>query len=86
MYGFTGATVGQLPCLPIASSVTSYGKNSYSFNTFKREFERWNDNLATLHFNFLGRQLLEKTKEFVESNYNIAHGYKYDSQVVSICD
>ena len=26
MYGFTGAGVGQLPCLPIASSVTSYGR------------------------------------------------------------
>ena len=29
-----------------------------------------------------GRQLLEKTKEFVENNYNIAHGYKYDAEVV----
>ena len=27
VYGFTGANVGQLPCLPIASSVTSYGRN-----------------------------------------------------------
>ena len=26
MYGFTGATVGQLPCLAISSSVTSYGR------------------------------------------------------------
>lgn len=26
VYGFTGATVGQLPCVPIASSVTSYGR------------------------------------------------------------
>lgn len=26
MYGFTGAVVGHLPCLPIASSVTSYGR------------------------------------------------------------
>jgi DNA polymerase elongation subunit (family B) len=26
VYGFTGATVGQLPCLPIASSVTAYGR------------------------------------------------------------
>jgi DNA polymerase delta subunit 1 len=26
VYGFTGAAVGQLPCLPIASSVTSYGR------------------------------------------------------------
>jgi DNA polymerase delta subunit 1 len=27
VYGFTGANVGQLPCLPIAASVTSYGRN-----------------------------------------------------------
>lgn len=26
VYGFTGATVGQLPCIPISSSVTSYGR------------------------------------------------------------
>ena len=53
VYGFTGASVGQLPCLPIASSTTSYG-----------------------------RQLLEKTKEFVEKKYTIANGYKHDAQVV----
>ena len=27
VYGFTGATVGQLPCVPIAASTTSYGRN-----------------------------------------------------------
>lgn len=53
VYGFTGATVGQLPCVPIASSVTSYG-----------------------------RQLLERTKEFVETKYTIANGYTHDAQVV----
>lgn len=26
VYGFTGATVGQLPCLEISASVTSYGR------------------------------------------------------------
>jgi DNA polymerase delta subunit 1 len=53
VYGFTGATVGQLPCLAIASSVTSYG-----------------------------RQLLEKTREFVEEKYTKANGYEHDAQVV----
>jgi DNA polymerase delta subunit 1 len=53
VYGFTGAAVGQLPCLPIASAVTSYG-----------------------------RFLLERTKEFVEDKFTIAHGYKHDAQVV----
>jgi DNA polymerase delta subunit 1 len=27
VYGFTGAAVGQLPCLPIAAAVTSYGRH-----------------------------------------------------------
>ncbi|KAI2514140.1 DNA polymerase family B [Fragilaria crotonensis] len=53
VYGFTGATVGQLPCVPIAASVTSYG-----------------------------RQLLEKTKEFVETQFTIANGYEHNAQVV----
>ncbi len=26
VYGFTGANVGQLPCLPIAATVTAYGR------------------------------------------------------------
>jgi DNA polymerase delta subunit 1 len=26
VYGFTGAAVGQLPCVPIAASVTAYGR------------------------------------------------------------
>jgi DNA polymerase delta subunit 1 len=26
VYGFTGALVGQLPCLQISSSVTGYGR------------------------------------------------------------
>lgn len=42
-----------MPCVPIASSVTSYG-----------------------------RYLLEKTKEYVEKNYTVANGYKYDAEVV----
>ena len=53
VYGFTGATVGQLPCVPIAASVTSYG-----------------------------RQLLEKTKEFVETQFTIANGYSHNARVI----
>ncbi len=35
VYGFTGATVGQLPCIAIASSVTAYGRNLlYETRTF----------------------------------------------------
>ena len=53
VYGFTGATVGQLPCLAIASSTTSYG-----------------------------RQLLMRTKEYVQSHYTVENGYPADADVV----
>jgi DNA polymerase delta subunit 1 len=53
VYGFTGANVGQLPCLPIAATVTAYG-----------------------------RQLLLKTREFVETHYTKANGFEHDAEVV----
>ncbi|KAI9733358.1 MAG: DNA-directed DNA polymerase delta [Cirrosporium novae-zelandiae] len=53
VYGITGATVGKLPCLAIASSTTSYG-----------------------------RQMIEKTREEVQSKYCIANGYSHDAQVI----
>jgi DNA polymerase delta subunit 1 len=53
VYGLTGATVGKLPCLAVASSTTAYG-----------------------------RQMIEKTKEEVESRYTIANGYTHDAQVI----
>lgn len=53
VYGFTGAAVGQLPCLPIASTVTAYG-----------------------------RELLLKTKSYVEETYTVANGHAADAIVV----
>lgn len=53
VYGFTGATVGKLPCLAISSSVTAYG-----------------------------RQMIELTKQVVESEYCIKNGHEYDAKVV----
>lgn len=53
VYGFTGATVGKLPCLPISTSTTAYG-----------------------------RQMIETTKQEVESFYNKANGYEYDAEVI----
>ncbi|KAH7292764.1 hypothetical protein KP509_29G084300 [Ceratopteris richardii] len=41
VYGFTGATVGQLPCLEISSSVTSYGRQMIE-HTKKLVEERYN--------------------------------------------
>ena len=41
VYGFTGAVVGQLPCLEISSSVTAYG----------RDMIKHTENMVTQHFN-----------------------------------
>jgi DNA polymerase delta subunit 1 len=53
VYGFTGVSNGILPCVQIAATVTSYG-----------------------------RQLLERTKAFVEENFTVANGYAHDAQVI----
>ncbi|EGD74190.1 polymerase [Salpingoeca rosetta] len=53
VYGFTGATVGKLPCLAISSSVTAFG-----------------------------REMIEATKQHVESRYNVKNGYKHDAVVI----
>ena len=36
VYGFTGAQIGQLPCLEISSSVTSFGREM--INTTKEKY------------------------------------------------
>lgn len=53
VYGFTGATIGKLPCLAISSSVTAYG-----------------------------RQMIEQTKQVVESEYSVANGREHDAKVI----
>lgn len=53
VYGFTGATVGKLPCLEISMSVTAYG-----------------------------REMIEATKNHVESTYTIKNGYEHDAEVI----
>ncbi|PWN27234.1 hypothetical protein BDZ90DRAFT_220859 [Jaminaea rosea] len=53
VYGFTGATIGKLPCLEISMSVTAYG-----------------------------RQMIDATKQAVESHYTIKNGYEHDAEVI----
>lgn len=53
VYGFTGATVGKLPCLAISSSTTAYG-----------------------------RQMIEFTKQEVETEYCMKNGYDHDAKVI----
>jgi DNA polymerase delta subunit 1 len=53
VYGFTGATIGKLPCLQVSQSVTAFG-----------------------------RQMIEFTKETVESQYTKANGFDEDAEVI----
>ncbi len=53
VYGFTGATVGKLPCLPISMSVTAYG-----------------------------REMIERTKQEVQDEFNTKNGYEHDAEVI----
>jgi DNA polymerase delta subunit 1 len=53
VYGFTGATIGRLPCLAISSSVTAYG-----------------------------REMIERTKLEVETEYCIKNGREHDAEVI----
>ena len=53
VYGFTGATVGKLPCIPISQSVTSFG-----------------------------REMIEKTKELVESRFSTFNGFGFNAKVI----
>ncbi|KAF0266842.1 hypothetical protein FOG48_04027 [Hanseniaspora uvarum] len=53
VYGFTGATIGKLPCLQISSSVTAFG-----------------------------REMILKTKKYVEDHYTIKNGFKHNAVVV----
>jgi DNA polymerase delta subunit 1 len=39
VYGFTGATVGKLPCLAISSSVTAFGRHMIEFTSKEVESE-----------------------------------------------
>lgn len=49
VYGFTGATVGRLPCLQISSSVTAYGNLSHHSPSFLDRFSKIFQPCATPH-------------------------------------
>lgn len=89
VYGFTGATVGQLPCLEISSSVTSYGNAIITSN-----FITWHWTIETLLYRkpiqvlafrtclfFLGRQMIEHTKKLVEDKFTVLGGFEHNAEV-----
>ena len=79
VYGFTGATVGQLPRLEISSSVTSYGISFVNAtNCVDTYFSMIN--LMNVYL-FEGRQMIEQTKKFVEDKFTTLGGYEYNAEV-----
>jgi DNA polymerase delta subunit 1 len=44
VYGFTGATIGKLPCLAISSSTTAYGREMIEFTKQQVEQQYTIDN------------------------------------------
>lgn len=44
VYGFTGATIGKLPCLAISSSTTAYGRQMIEFTKQQVEEQYTVDN------------------------------------------
>ncbi|CAN6821719.1 unnamed protein product [Brassica oleracea] len=80
VYGFTGATVGQLPCLEISSSVTSYGISFVNATTCVDTYFSM-INLMNVYL-FEGRQMIEQTKKFVEDKFTTLGGYEYNAEVI----
>lgn len=68
VYGFTGATVGKLPCLEISAAVTAFGR----------------DMLHKVIFVFCHSFCFErlKTRDLVEQYFTVANGYPADAVVV----
>ncbi|OBZ73506.1 DNA polymerase delta catalytic subunit [Grifola frondosa] len=73
VYGFTGATIGKLPCLPISSSVTAYGRQMIE------KTKQACDNFSHAQPYFDSMILYMKE---VEAEYCIANGHSHDAQVI----
>ena len=70
VYGFTGATIGKLPCLPISSSVTSYGRQMIETTKVVRIFT------------CMPLQNDELYAQEVEAQYSLANGRSHDAEVI----
>jgi DNA polymerase delta subunit 1 len=72
VYGFTGATVGKLPCLEISASVTAYGR----------------DMIEVTKVCVLARacgilcDMCARAQRHVEQEYTIANGHAHDAEVI----
>lgn len=69
VYGFTGATVGKLPCLEISSSTTAYGRQMIETTKKVRRGQRGSTKVDPLY------------KE-VEAEYCVANGHAHNAEVI----
>jgi DNA polymerase delta subunit 1 len=70
VYGFTGATIGKLPCLQISSSVTAYGRKMIEMTKEVR--------LNRLSFAVDFTSAVQE----VEAHYSVNNGYEHNAQVI----
>ena len=75
VYGFTGAQVGQLPCLEISSTVTAYGRQMIESTKAQVTAAR---RLHHLHL----RLRSPPPAQQVEAHYSTANGKEHDAVVV----
>ena len=68
VYGFTGATVGKLPCIEI-SQVSGCG------------CWVWFTLLTHKSVTAFGRLMIEQSQQLVESQFCMSNGYTHDSKV-----
>ena len=71
VYGFTGATIGKLPCLAISSSTTAFGRQMI-------EKTKQVSGLVCVWEMYLTSFGLQE----VEAEYCIANGHKHDAEVI----
>ncbi|CAB1350068.1 unnamed protein product, partial [Coregonus sp. 'balchen'] len=79
VYGFTGAQVGKLPCLEISQVSTLPSLLKVSGSKWKLGPGPQASGASVTGF---GRQMIEQTKQLVESKYTISNGYQADAKVI----
>ena len=80
VYGFTGATIGKLPCLPISSSVTAYGRQMIEKTKQEVEAEyciaNGHDHDATVIYGDTDSVMINANVESVADAFKVGNEFK----------
>ena len=90
VYGFTGATVGKLPCLPISMSVTAYGREMIEQTKQVSRISLFSPSRSLSRLvaveSFLSCRVRSLTTflvpQEVQTKYCTSNGYEYDARVI----